>query len=414
MEQRQLMSAQLLSNGNLTVLGTFGNDSIGMTVNTTNGTVIVNDNGITRTFPLNKVKSVYVNTLDGNDYFSASTRLTMPMVIYGGSGNDNLTGGGGNDQVDAGPGNDTLFNSPGSDSMNGGSDFDQIWYSSSTAPVSVTLDDSANDGLNNGYFKSREFDNVHSDIEEVHGSAYGDFLSAAGLYGRGATLYGYYGDDYLVGSDNADALHGDFGKDTIIAQGGDDQVWGGQGADLMIGGYGFDTVRYDGADEGRIRGVVVSLPEPNTYPYEGNNGAAGENDRLAGDFEAIVGTNFNDGLSGNSQNNLLMGLSGDDWMQGRGGNDTLYGYAGNDMLFGDAGNDYVFGGDDNDTIYGGTEADYLAGENGNDYIYSKDGAYSDTLTGGAGYDIVERDRSYFTLFGRRRMDTVYDAEYFKS
>jgi Ca2+-binding RTX toxin-like protein len=265
-EHRMHMSATLSSSGGLTVLGTFENDAITIDVNSAANRLTVTDNGVARDFALNKVRSVYVNMLEGNDSFSSSQSLFANMIIYGGGGNDNLFGGGGNDQIYAGNGNDTLTNSLGADT-------DQVWYHNSTGKVSVTLDDSANDGQSApGVFgQSYEKDNVRSDIEEVHGSKFDDYLSGESLYNTGATLYGYRGNDYIVGSNKSDALYGESGNDTIFGLNGSDHVYGGQGADLMSGGTGsgMDALHYDDVREGRTSGVTVSLPELTVTGFEG-------------------------------------------------------------------------------------------------------------------------------------------------
>src|SRR5262245_39824555 len=84
-----------------------------------------------------------------------------PNVLEGGAGGDSLAGGGGPDQLLGGPGDDDLDGGPGRDSLSGGPGTDSVSYASRTQPVSVGIDDGANDG------QSGERDDVQLDGETV-------------------------------------------------------------------------------------------------------------------------------------------------------------------------------------------------------------------------------------------------------
>jgi Ca2+-binding RTX toxin-like protein len=107
-------------------------------------------------------------------------------------------------------------------------------------------------------------------------------------------------------------------------------------------------------------------------------GGAG-NDSLDGD----VG---NDSLNGDSGNDSLLGRSGNDSLDGGSLNDTLDGGDGNDTLFGNSEDDILLGGDGNDTLLGGSENDSLLGGTGNDSLDG--GSQNDTLIGGDGNDTL--------------------------
>ena len=78
----------------------------------------------------------------------------------------------------------------------------------------------------------------------------------------------------------------------------------------------------------------------------------------------MIGTSFNDTITGDSADNRL---------EGRGGDDIISGGAGNDMLLGGEGNDIIDGGDGNDTLIAGQGNDTLKGGNGNDtYSFDQD------------------------------------------
>ena len=88
------------------------------------------------------------------------------------------------------------------------------------------------------------------------------------------------------------------------------------------GGVGLDTANYFYA----TAGVHVSLEEP------GNDGRAGDDDRIFRDVEAIIGSRFADVLVGSPFTLQLMGQDGDDQITGGTGPETLSGGDGNDAI----------------------------------------------------------------------------------
>ena len=97
-------------------------------------------------------------------------------------------------------------------------------------------------------------------------------------------------------------------------------------------------------------------------------------DSLKG-FEDLLGSDYDDTLTGNGKANTLDGGLGDDTMKGGDGGDHLRGGAGDDTLSGSDGIDRLEGADGSDTLNGNDGADELDG-----------GADDDTLNGGAGAD----------------------------
>jgi Ca2+-binding RTX toxin-like protein len=108
------------------------------------------------------------------------------------------------------------------------------------------------------------------------------------------------------------------------------------------------------------------------------NGGSG-NDSLDGDAE-------NDSLDGGSGNDTLLGRSGNDSLDGGSFNDSLDGGSDNDTLFGNSEDDTLDGGSGNDTLDGGSENDSLLGGDGNDSLLG--GSNNDTLIGGDGNDTL--------------------------
>ena len=141
-------------------------------------------------------------------------------------------------------------------------------------------------------------------------------------------IKGGEGDDLIDGQLGNDILVGGPGQDWILGGLGDDLIYPGEGPDRIDGGLGRDTVIFKGDTYNRT-GVFADLLFGQGF------GGDAMNDVYI-NIENLIGSQFNDILTGNSDNNVL---------KGRGGNDFLYPNDGNDMLFGDNGADvYVLDG----------------------------------------------------------------------
>jgi Ca2+-binding RTX toxin-like protein len=186
---------------------------------------------------------------------------------------------------------------------------------------------------------------------------------------RGATLSGGDGNDTLTGGSNNDTINGDAGNDSLLGGNGNDTLVGGTGNDTLSGQGGFDAADYRSAPSA-VRITLDNLA---------NDGQASiaERDNVA-DAEQLLGSNYNDTISGNAGYNQIYGGGGNDEVHGGGGNDDIHGGPGNDKLY---------GGDGNDTIRGDDGSDLLGGENGDDSLDGGLGA--DGLYGNAGNDTAD-------------------------
>ncbi|MDO9637680.1 MAG: Hint domain-containing protein [Pseudotabrizicola sp.] len=228
---------------------------------------------------------------------------------------DRIDAYGGNDVVNAGGGNDTVFGGTGNDTLNG-QDGDDILYGEDGADR--LFGGAGNDTLYGG-----------ADADSLEGGIGNDHLYG----GTGNdTLNGQDGDDILYGEAGADRLFGGAGNDTLYGGAdadsldgglGDDLLDGGAGNDTLIGGGGTDTVTY--ASE--TAAVNVNL---NTGVATGSSSGT---DSLSS-IENIVGTGFNDTLTGSNDANLIDGGAGNDLINAGAGNDTVFGGAGNDTIIG--------------------------------------------------------------------------------
>jgi Ca2+-binding RTX toxin-like protein len=142
------------------------------------------------------------------------------------------------------------------------------------------------------------------------------------------TVTGGYGNDTIIGGTGNDIVNADFGNDSIYGGdgndvlnggGGNDFIRGGSGTNAIDGGDGTDTVSYE--DLGA--GVDANLTTGHA------TGAA--TDTLA-NVENLIGTNYDDALTGNASANAIYGLDGADTINGMGGADRIYAGNGDDRI----------------------------------------------------------------------------------
>jgi len=323
----------------------------------------------------------------GNDTLSGFEAIT------GSAHNDILTGDAAANLLSGGAGDDLLSGGLGDDGFVGGDGIDTVSYATAAAGVTVNL---------------------------IQGNATG---------GAGSdTMVGIEG---LIGSSHADTLIGDAGANSLSGGAGNDLLIGGVGDDVIDGGAGIDTLSY--ADAGG--GIMATLASGSIQ----DTGPAGLD--TVRNVENVVGSAFNDVLTGDQARNVLEGGAGDDVLDGGLGNDMLYGGDGvdtasyasatgavraslalatvqstlsagsdtlagienltggayDDQLTGDAGNNVLTGNDGNDTLVGGGGIDTLTGGAGTDrFAYAALGdstlAATDRITDFASGDVLDLSR----------------------
>ncbi|MFM5597252.1 DUF5801 repeats-in-toxin domain-containing protein [Aeromonas veronii] len=153
----------------------------------------------------------------------------------------------------------------------------------------------------------------------------------------GATLTGGYLDEILIGGTGADTLNGNAGNDILLGGAGNDALNGGEGNDILVGGAGNDTLN---GGAGNDTASYIDSTAGVTVKVNGNNQATGGagTDSLS-NMENLVGSMFNDSLTGDGNANVLSGLVGSDILSGGGGDDLLLGGADGDTLTGGGGKD---------------------------------------------------------------------------
>ena len=205
------------------------------------------------------------------------------------------------------------------------------------------------------------------------------------------------GDIYLgQGNDTYDGHAGSLADGYLIAGGGgddvitagtdDDFIDGGSGNDVLAGGAGMNAAAYLDAGSG----VTVSLAAQG-----GGQDTHGAGIDTLTNFQALVGSSFNDLLVGDGGDNFFAGEDGDDVLQGGSGSDSLDGGAGNDTLDGGPGSDTA---SYRSAVSGVTVSLSLAGPQntvgaGTDTLISIENLtgsiFNDTLSGDAGANVLD-------------------------
>ena len=441
------------------VVGTAFNDLISSAAgaNTLNGGA-----GIDTVTYANSNSGVTVNLQNGVGTGGAAEGDFLINVenLIGSSFDDLLMGSVADNRLEGGAGNDVLMGGTGADVLDGGTGTDTVSYALSGAGAALSFSATDQGGIwgrfvntaAGGYVNDAQGD-VFQNVEAFVGSRYGDWIGGSSTQsmtyslGDGADFFDTVasanvadevyggtggdriaaggGDDLVYGDADDDYLLGEDGADKLYGGDGNDRLAGGAGADTLDGGAGVDTAEYSSA----ASGLTINLAA----------GTASDGDTLTS-IENVVGSAFDDVLTGGDGTNVLEGGAGNDVLTGGSGDDKLYGGEGNDLFlvewsntgdqyFGGAGIDtfsanvagldgYVqeidlatgtnnwqdrfdsienlIGGTANDKFWGTDGANVFNGGNGNDLLDGRGGndelygdAGNDTLIGGAGADKLD-------------------------
>jgi Ca2+-binding RTX toxin-like protein len=185
-----------------------------------------------------------------------------------------------------------------------------------------------------------------------------------------------------VGGPGNDLLVNHFEAALLKGLGGDDTLEGGGGADTLDGGDGYDVASYRGS----AVAVSVSLRDDTAA------GGDAEGDRFIS-IESLLGSAFDDHLTGDDGHNIIEGGAGRDTIRGLLGNDwisfenaagaiavnldTGTGWAGDatgDLI---SGIENIRGSRFGDYLFGDWQANILRGDEGPDVLYGA--ANSDTI-----------------------------------
>ncbi|MGX1087192.1 beta strand repeat-containing protein [Pseudomonas sp. AP3_22 TE3818] len=215
---------------------------------------------------------IAIENLAGSNYNDTLTGNAAANQLNGGAGNDTLDGGAGNDVFDGGTGLDRMTGGDGSD----------LYYVDNAGDVVIETNTTASIGGSDTVF------------------------SSLGAYTLGVNV-----ENGRVLATGIATLTGNDLNNTLFA---------GAGNNVLNGSTGVDTASYAYA------GSAVSASLAATTAQA--TGGSGSDTLIA--IENLIGSNYNDTLTGNTAANLL---------NGGGGNDILIGGMGKDVLTGGVGND---------------------------------------------------------------------------
>jgi len=329
---------------------------------------------------------------DGNDTLAGGA---VADKLFGGNGNDTITTGAGKDYADGGAGSDTITGGSGNQTLSGGGGNDTIISGVDTVSGArhFTYGGDGNDSMTgtslstgfNYLYGGTGRDTIISGIgtNQVHGDAGDDSLTGGignqSLYGDIGNdvisagtdtiagdkhfVYGGAGADSLdaIGSSGLNVLNGGLGDDTLVGStAGHDTMVGGAGTNVITGNsgnhanetvsYGFvgytpatpaPAAGYTGATINLTTGVATA----GWTPAHGIAPAAPQavSDTIT-NVDHVIGSNYNDSITGSLVANSLTGGQGNDTIDGGGtststlanaantGSDTLSGGLGNDTF----------------------------------------------------------------------------------
>ncbi|SBT40241.1 calcium-binding protein [Micromonospora auratinigra] len=374
--------------------------------------------------------SVGDTTLDG---LVDWTKLTDPTEetagaadhVTVGHGASTVYGNGGDDVLgvvldDRPNGRNTIVGGPGEDILNGGKGDDTIHTAGSAVPSGPDAAGSGDAGLTNKV-------DTGSGQDTVYGSAGADLVVSHSANDQTGHLYGYGGDDVLVGGYGTDELFGGPDEDYVIAEPstvGEPDGTDGYGParqvshqplpagtrsqqKLLVGGLGSDHVI--GGDGGAVVFGDQRLPAETcadadlagTQPTPVDQGAA---DLILGGagVEVVTAGSGDDRADLGGGDDRACGQLGDDVLHLGGGNDRAWGGAGVDQLHGDDGVDLLFGNTGDDGLYGGPGVDTEEGNEGGDQVFG--GPDDDVLYGGGRVAGVADGRDF--LYGEDGVDRI--------
>ncbi len=246
--------------------------------------------------------------------------------LVGSAGANTLTGSTQRDIFNAGDGADTVF---------GGDGDDQIYGAADAAADHMFGGDGED-----VYFVYEAGDIIHENL----GEGFSDYAAVSinytmvanlenmALNGTALTATGNGLNNGISGNELNNVLRGMAGEDSLSGNAGADTLFGGAGADSLNGGANIDTASYS-TSASRVR---VNLSSGAGLD------ADAQGDTLTG-IENLIGSAFNDVLTGDAGTNKLAGGDGADTLKGGSGADKLNGGLGLDVLTGHGGADtFVF------------------------------------------------------------------------
>ncbi|HVQ88511.1 MAG TPA: calcium-binding protein [Actinomycetes bacterium] len=382
--------------------------------------------------------------------------------IHGGPGADTLLGGAGPDFIDGDAGNDAVAGNEDADSLDGGVGDDTVLgggqWDSLSDPSGVDVADGGADSddctlsFETAISCDTSFDdgNPPQATRITGAQAPSNAVTSAALarrlpvlnttdaartdatercQGVRATIVGTNNGEIIEGTKRRDVIVAGKGPDLIKGMGGDDLICGEKGGDLIYGGDGDDDLfggtdgynpgaEDDDPDEfwGGAGNDSFDVGEQSSYldPVHYNDATQAievKNDVALGqgrdqlvNVSLVVGSEFDDVMSGGDEFRWFIGGGGDDTLRGGASRDVLEGGEGNDVLAGAGGNDSLEGQGGDDEVSAGDGADYIEVDAGSDHVTG--GFGDDAMVVFAGDSLLEGGPGDDSFFGGSGQDTV--------
>jgi len=416
---------------------------------------------------------VFSDFVIGNDDDNKLQTSAVNAYLEGGAGNDVIKGGKGSDLLNGDAGNDTLFGNAGDDKLRGGEGNNVLDGGAGNDVLTAEGHDTLLGGLGNDTYVSYSWnsglviDNSHTDNSNDVVQFADQLLSSYVTFSNDSSdlvMNGLDGlelirfKDWKRGNDHhvsgimftdqtltdvqiealltdsvSGGLAGDYtlpggitlvkGNDsdnTLYGTANDDILDGGLGNDILTGGDGNDTYRFTGTGFGNDTitssssnaADIIAVDNIDGYFKSGSDLGIYVWDNASAKDQSILLQGALDGQG--SQVNTLLINDGSRYYGTKGATDvyklytgtgddfsdssenifyagysssaqTISGGAGKDLLYGGSSSDTIYGGQNDDELYGSGGSDVLAGDDGKDYLNGGKG--EDTLTGGTGADV---------------------------
>ena len=252
--------------------------------------------------------------------FSSVGGLVGNVAIAIGAVIENTIGGSGADTIRGNSAANIITSNGGNDQIDGGLGSDTVVFSGARANYTVTWNGQV--GTITGLGQTVTVSNVESlrfSDQTIAAAPTGGLLVGGDITNEtitgttfGDTIGGLGGDDTIDGLAGADTLDGGSGDDVLNGGDGDDYLIGGRGADALNGGTGHDIADFTDAVSGLTVNLATGLA----------TGGAGS-DTLSG-VEEVLGSAYDDTITGDGAANILRGNGGVDTLNGGGGADQLF------------------------------------------------------------------------------------------
>lgn len=216
------------------ITGSPGDDRI---VGNGSDNVIDGGDGID-TIDFSAASAVNVDLRTGRAVGEGTDGLSSIENVIGSPFDDHIVGGGGGNLLDGGPNDDKIDGGGGDDTLIGREGSDTVSFQSATEGVTVSLTRGTAEGA--GADTLEGFENVVGtpEADEIHGDGARNRLDGR----RGPDqVYGGGGADLILGGDGNDLLFGQSGNDMLLGESAKDQLDGGKDRDVCKGGSGPDS-----------------------------------------------------------------------------------------------------------------------------------------------------------------------------